>query len=147
VIPFPQDASMATSRIALADGRSDGADGAPAQWRASIPTPERHRGEIGSATGVSNGADCGLYAPLANAGRRRQALRRCRYADAHGQVSVATHEDATLAIPTRFSLGYMKSMDNRRLENADNLLRHPVRSRLRPCRCRWLARFADPAAK
>jgi CubicO group peptidase (beta-lactamase class C family) len=36
-----------------------------------------------------------------------------------GQVSVATHEDATLMIPTRFSLGFMKSMDNRRLENAE----------------------------
>ncbi len=35
-------------------------------------------------------------------------------------VSVATHEDATLQIPTRFSLGYMKSMDNRKQENADN---------------------------
>ena len=37
-----------------------------------------------------------------------------------GQVSVATHEDATLQIPTRFSLGFMKSMDNRKLENAEN---------------------------
>ena len=32
--------------------------------------------------------------------------------------SVATHEDATLRIPTRFSLGFMKAMDNRRLDNA-----------------------------
>ena len=30
------------------------------------------------------------------------------------EVAVATHEDATLLIPTRFSLGFMKSMDNRR---------------------------------
>ena len=37
-----------------------------------------------------------------------------------GRVSVATHEDATLMIPTRFSLGYMKSMDNRRLENSES---------------------------
>jgi len=75
--------------------------------------------EIGSATGVSNGRGlAGLYAPLANGG----ALNGVRLVGADtltrmGQVSVATHEDATLAIPTRFSLGYMKSMDNRRLDN------------------------------
>ena len=27
---------------------------------------------------------------------------------------MATHDDATLRIPTRFALGFMKSMDNRR---------------------------------
>ena len=36
------------------------------------------------------------------------------------KVSVATHHDATLCIPTRFSLGFMKSMDNRALENAED---------------------------
>jgi CubicO group peptidase (beta-lactamase class C family) len=36
------------------------------------------------------------------------------------RVSVATHEDATLMIPTRFSCGFMKSMDNRKLANAQN---------------------------
>jgi CubicO group peptidase (beta-lactamase class C family) len=30
------------------------------------------------------------------------------------EVSMATHDDATLRIPTRFGLGFMKSMDNRR---------------------------------
>jgi CubicO group peptidase (beta-lactamase class C family) len=30
------------------------------------------------------------------------------------EVAVATQRDATLLIPTRFSLGFMKSMDNRR---------------------------------
>jgi CubicO group peptidase (beta-lactamase class C family) len=75
--------------------------------------------EIGSATGVSNGRGlAGLYAPLANGG----ALNGVRLVGADtltrmAQVAVATHEDATLAIPTRFSLGYMKSMDNRRLDN------------------------------
>jgi CubicO group peptidase (beta-lactamase class C family) len=77
--------------------------------------------EIGSATGVSNGRGlAGLYAPLANGGAQgavrlvgAEALTRM------AQVSVATHEDATLMIPTRFSLGFMKSMDNRRLENTE----------------------------
>ena len=33
---------------------------------------------------------------------------------------MATHDDATLRIPTRFSLGFMKSMDNRALPNAED---------------------------
>ncbi len=35
------------------------------------------------------------------------------------EISVATNEDATLLIPTRFSLGFMKSMDNRRRPRGD----------------------------
>jgi CubicO group peptidase (beta-lactamase class C family) len=35
------------------------------------------------------------------------------------RVAVATHEDATLVIPSRFALGYMKSMDNRHLGGLD----------------------------
>jgi CubicO group peptidase (beta-lactamase class C family) len=83
---------------------------------------EGHAAEIGSATGISNGRGlAGLYAPLANGGTLNgvrlvgpDTLTRM------GQVSVATHEDATLMIPTRFSLGFMKSMDNRRLENSES---------------------------
>ena len=66
--------------------------------------------EIGSATGVSNGRGLAdLYAPLANGG----ALNGMRLVGQDtltrmGQVSVAIHEDATLMIPTRFSLGFMK---------------------------------------
>ena len=76
--------------------------------------------EIGSATGVSNGRGlAGLYAPLANGGALDGVwLVGADTLTRMGQVSVATHEDATLMIPTRFSLGYMKSMDNRRLENS-----------------------------
>jgi CubicO group peptidase (beta-lactamase class C family) len=36
-----------------------------------------------------------------------------------GEVAVATQEDATLLIPTRFGLGFMKSMDNRRRARGD----------------------------
>jgi CubicO group peptidase (beta-lactamase class C family) len=83
---------------------------------------EAHAAEIGSANGISNGRGlAGLYAPLANGG----ALNGHRLVGAESltrmsRVSVATHEDATLMIPTRFSLGYMKSMDNRALDNAEN---------------------------
>jgi CubicO group peptidase (beta-lactamase class C family) len=81
---------------------------------------EAHAAEIGSANGISNARGLGgLYAPLANGGELkgvrlvgRDALQRMAL------CSVATHEDATLRIPTRFSLGFMKAMDNRRLDNA-----------------------------
>jgi CubicO group peptidase (beta-lactamase class C family) len=36
-----------------------------------------------------------------------------------GEVSMATNEDATLLLPTRFALGFMKSMDNRRRSRGD----------------------------
>jgi CubicO group peptidase (beta-lactamase class C family) len=52
-----------------------------------------------------------MYAPLANGGGKLvdgKTLARM------GEVSMATHDDATLRIPTRFALGFMKSMDNRR---------------------------------
>lgn len=78
--------------------------------------------EIGSASGVSNARGLAqLYDPLANGGRAKgvslvgqESLRRM------SSVSVASHEDATLMIPTRFSLGFMKSVDNRALPNCAN---------------------------
>jgi len=81
---------------------------------------EAHAAEIGSANGISNARGLArMYAPLANGGELngvrlvgRDALQRMAL------CSVATHEDATLRIPTRFSLGFMKAMDNRRLDNA-----------------------------
>ena len=36
-----------------------------------------------------------------------------------GEVASASGEDATLLIPTRFALGFMKSMDNRRVAAVD----------------------------
>jgi CubicO group peptidase (beta-lactamase class C family) len=81
---------------------------------------EAHAAEIGSANGISNARGlAGLYAPLANGG----ALGSVKLVGADtltrmALCSVATHDDATLRIPTRFSLGFMKAMDNRRLDNA-----------------------------
>jgi CubicO group peptidase (beta-lactamase class C family) len=123
MIAAPVDDAARNSRIALAM-RADptgptalfmtGSMGLNANSRAA------RAAEIGSATGVTNGRGlAGLYAPLANGG----ALNGVRLVGADtltrmGQVSVATHEDATLMIPTRFSLGFMKSMDNRKLSNS-----------------------------
>lgn len=78
--------------------------------------------EVGSANGMSNARGlAGIYAPLANGG----TLAGVRLVGADtlgrmGRLSVANHEDATLMIPTRFALGFMKAVDNRRWPNAAN---------------------------
>jgi CubicO group peptidase (beta-lactamase class C family) len=78
---------------------------------------EAHAAEIGGGGGISNARGlAGMYAPLAEGGGTlvdRDTLARM------GEVSMATNEDATLLIPTRFALGFMKSMDNRRRSSGD----------------------------
>ena len=82
---------------------------------------EGHAAEIGAANGITNARGlAGLYAPLANGGTLngirivgKDTLARM------GRVAVGTHQDATLVIPSRFALGYMKSMDNRHLSGLD----------------------------
>jgi CubicO group peptidase (beta-lactamase class C family) len=82
---------------------------------------ECHAAEIGGAGGISNARGlAGLYAPFACGGK----LRGKTYLDEAtlarmGEISAATQEDATLLIPTRFALGFMKSMDNRRRARGD----------------------------
>ncbi len=75
-----------------------------------------HAAEIGAANGVTNARGlAGIYAPLANTGLMRGGGRLVdgKTLARMGEVSMATHDDATLRIPTRFALGFMKSMDNR----------------------------------
>jgi CubicO group peptidase (beta-lactamase class C family) len=75
-------------------------------------SPEaRAQTEIGAAGGFTNARGlAGLYAPLANGGSpfvdQASFTRMCRAKSAGW--------DNTLCLPTRFALGYMKSMDNRR---------------------------------
>jgi CubicO group peptidase (beta-lactamase class C family) len=68
--------------------------------------------ELGGGGGVATARGlAGMYAPLACGGGSlvgTDTLVRM------GEVSVATSDDAVLRIPTRFALGFMKSMDNRR---------------------------------
>ncbi|HEY6982769.1 serine hydrolase domain-containing protein [Reyranella sp.] len=76
-----------------------------------------HAAEIGAANGITNARGlAGMYAPLANGGSMAGGgnLVDARTLVRMAEVSMATHDDATLRIPTRFALGFMKSMDNRR---------------------------------
>jgi CubicO group peptidase (beta-lactamase class C family) len=72
--------------------------------------------EIGAANGVTNARGlAGFYTPLANGGvSSGHALISAKRIDEFSRVSVASHDDATLRIPTRFAAGFMVAMDNRR---------------------------------
>jgi CubicO group peptidase (beta-lactamase class C family) len=77
----------------------------------SCDTREAHAAEIPSAGGVGNArALAAMYAPLATGGSplvSETAIRRM------SAVSSATGSDVTLLLPTRFALGFVKSIDNR----------------------------------
>jgi CubicO group peptidase (beta-lactamase class C family) len=74
-----------------------------------------HAAEVGAANGITNARGlAGMYNPLANGGGSlvdKDTLARM------GRVSSATGVDANLLLSSRFSLGYMKSTDNRRALN------------------------------
>lgn len=74
-----------------------------------------HAAEIGGGGGIANGrALAGMYAPLANGGTLNGVdIVSADHISKMSAASMATMEDATLLIPTRFALGFMKSMDNR----------------------------------
>jgi CubicO group peptidase (beta-lactamase class C family) len=92
------------------------------QWQALFNTggfrgdsPDGYRAEFGAGGGIANArALAGMYAPLANGGTIRGVrLLSADHIVRMSEVSVATEVDATLLMPTRFSLGFMRSMDNR----------------------------------
>jgi len=76
---------------------------------------EAHAAEIGGGGGITHARGlAGMYNPLACGGE--QAGVRLLSSDhiiRMSQVSMATQCDATLLAPTRFALGFMRSMDNR----------------------------------
>ncbi len=82
-------------------------------WRAGGANSRAgHAAEIGAANGITNARGlAGMYAPLSQGGGK---LVDPRSLSRTAEVSMATHDDATLRIPTRFALGFMKSMDNRK---------------------------------
>ena len=76
----------------------------------SLATPdsrEAHAAELGGGGGISNARSLAkLFSPLANGGGdffSEDSIARM------SEVSMATQRDATLLIPSRFALGFMKS--------------------------------------
>jgi len=74
--------------------------------------PVVHQAEIGGGGGIASAQGVArMYAQVAGGEGNlvgAESMQRMQ------EVSVATGVDATLLVPTRFSLGFMKSMDNRR---------------------------------
>jgi len=87
-----------------------------------VNTPECHQAEVGSANGVTNARGlAGLYTPLALGGRQgKVSLVDADTLARMSRVSIASHDDATLLVPSRFALDYMKATDNRRVPNTVN---------------------------
>jgi CubicO group peptidase (beta-lactamase class C family) len=75
-----------------------------------------HAAEIGGAGGITNARGlAGMYAPLACGGTLKGVtLVNPDTLVRMGVVASATGRDAVLLLPSRFALGFMKSMDNRR---------------------------------
>lgn len=114
VTPFMRDLATNKESVAALFYFNNGA------WRlGGANTRAGHAAEIGAANGITNARGlAGMYAPLANGGGDLvDATTLARM----GEVSMATHDDATLRIPTRFALGFMKSMDNRQRSMAAKL--------------------------
>jgi len=80
-----------------------------------------HAAEFGAVGGITNGRGlAGMYRPLANGGSADGAtLVSPARINVMGAPSSATSVDAVVLVPSRFTLGFMKSMDNRYLPIAD----------------------------
>jgi len=85
-------------------------------WRPSGFNSRRGRAaELGATNGVTNARGlAGFYAPLACGGtwKGRRVISPARIAE-FSRVTSASHDDATLRIPSRFAAGFMVRMDNR----------------------------------
>lgn len=79
--------------------------------------------EIPAAAGVGNARSLAALLSIFNAPMQLAAVGLSALTTKRLQaVTSATHQDATLLTKTRFSLGFMKSMDNREDPAADNFL-------------------------
>lgn len=93
-------------------------------WRTEeINTPEGLRPEIPAASGVGNARALASLLAIFN---DPAAMSRLGYNEETicglEAVAAASHKDATLLCKSRFSLGMMKSMDNRNDPGADNFI-------------------------
>jgi CubicO group peptidase (beta-lactamase class C family) len=112
VIPFMPDPAVpsAFTRAVRADRTGTPALALLNQGGMNPNSPECHAAEVGGGSGVGSGRGlASLY--------RRFATGEAVGADTlarMGRVHAATERDATLGVATRFGLGFMCSMDNRR---------------------------------
>ncbi len=74
-----------------------------------------HAAEIPSSNGITNALSlAALYAPLATTGSFNGVrLLRPAWTDRLGEISVATHIDASMNVPARWGLGFSFSSDHR----------------------------------
>lgn len=83
----------------------------------NVNTRECYKAEIGAAGGLASARGLAdVYRPLAQGG---EGLVDADTLALMGEVSTASGSDATLLLATRFSLGFMKSTDNRANTTAD----------------------------
>lgn len=84
-------------------------------FAANVNTREAHEAEIPSANGISNAKGLsGAYMPFALGGTYNgKTFVDERTLRGMIDVSAATNRDETLYVGTRFSMGFMKCMDNR----------------------------------
>ncbi|MCH1556591.1 MAG: serine hydrolase, partial [Pseudomonadales bacterium] len=78
-------------------------------------SPASYQAEFGAGGGLTNGLGLAkMYAPLANEGWwRGQQLISQQQISWMSETAVRGGEDRTLIMPTHFTLGFMKTMDNR----------------------------------
>jgi CubicO group peptidase (beta-lactamase class C family) len=107
--------------------------------------PEGWMAEIGGGGGLATGRGmAALYRPFANGGGGLvdpDTLARM------GDVAVATESDAVLLLPSRFGLGFMKSMDNRRRASGDRFSAILGREAFGHVGAGGSIGFADPACR
>ena len=109
--PLFQEIAKPGSIQALTMGNMGGYMGPPPMF----DSREAHAAEIGGAGGITNARGlAGLYEPLALGGKKGNIeLVNTETLERMGRVSSATGKDVVLIMPTRFALGFMKTMDNR----------------------------------
>lgn len=115
-IGLPEEYESRVAPMIAAEPDSQSLTGNYMGARPEYDSRAAHAAEIGAAGGITNARGlAGMYAPLACGGKLNGVeLVRPDILARMSRVSSATGRDAVLVMPTRFALGFMKSMDNRR---------------------------------
>jgi CubicO group peptidase (beta-lactamase class C family) len=117
IVPFYVAMMDPTTIQALVMGNTGGHMMPDASGALMFDSRAAHAAEIGAAGGISNGRGLArLYAPLANGGSLNGVtLVRGDILARMGAVESASKLDASILAPTRFALGFVKAVDNRRV--------------------------------